>query len=134
MNELGMVLCVICFCVLTFSSAIYYAEHGSKESMFTSIPDTFWYTLVTMTTVGYGEVVPRTLPGKLIGGFCAVSGVLTVAMVIPIIVTNFEFFYKRDRISAAQREQNAMSKLHVSQQNKMTEQFPETSRFLNHNV
>ena len=108
-NELGMMLCVICFSVILFSSGIYYAEHKLNESMFKSIPSAFWYTLVTMTTVGYGDNVPLTIAGKLIGGFCAISGVLTVAMVIPIIVTNFEFFYKRDRINVAHQEQKRIS-------------------------
>ena len=65
-----------------------------------------------MTTVGYGDTVPKSIAGKVIGGFCAVSGVLTVAMVIPIIVTNFEFFYKRDRIMMAHQEQKQISMKH----------------------
>ena len=112
MKELCMMLVVICFSVIMFSSAIYYAEHEGVESTFNSIPSAFWYTLVTMTTVGYGDNVPLTIPGKLIGGFCAISGVLTVAMVIPIIVTNFEFFYKRDRMSVAHEEQKMISLKH----------------------
>ena len=103
-SDLGMMFCVLCFSVITFSSAIYYAEHDLKNAQFTSIPDAFWYTLVTMTTVGYGDQVPTTIAGKLIGGLCAVSGVVTIAMVIPIIVTNFEFHYKKSRISAARKQ------------------------------
>ena len=53
--------------------------------------------------------MPLSFPGKIIGGLCAVAGVLTVAMVVPVIVTNFEFFYKRDRINAAQKEQRKLS-------------------------
>ena len=40
-----------------------------------------------------------TAIGKLVGSICAVSGVLTIAMVVPIIITNFEFFYKVIRLS-----------------------------------
>ena len=111
-HELGMMLCVLSFSVILFSSVMYYAEHGVPESMFESIPAAFWYTLITTTTVGYGDVVPVTIIGKMIGGLCAITGVLTVAMVIPIIVTNFEFFYKRDRINVAQQEQKMMSSKH----------------------
>ena len=136
LNELGTMLCVMCFSVVIFSSSIYYAEHElGDQSMFKSIPDTFWYTLVTMTTVGYGDNVPLTFAGKLIGGLCAVSGVVTVAMMVPMMVTNFEFFYKRDRITAAQQEQKVMSKMHASPRDKPPgEKSSEESYLLNCNV
>ena len=104
-NELAMVLFMMSFSIIVFSSAIYYAEHNTDSNKFTSIPDCFWYTLVTMTTVGYGDYVPTTLAGKFIGGACAVNGVLIVAMVVPVVVNNFEFFYKRDRIWRAKKEE-----------------------------
>ena len=84
---------------------MYYAENDANKEKFRSIPDTFWYTVVTMTTVGYGDCVPVTVAGKFIGSVCAVSGVLTIAMVVPIIITNFEFFYKRDLINNTQQRE-----------------------------
>jgi len=96
-SELAMLAFFLLLGVIIFSSGIYFAEQG-EESMFTSIPDAFWYSLVTMTTVGYGDKVPKTLVGKMIGSLCAVSGVLTIALPVPVIVANFEFFYKRDRL------------------------------------
>ena len=102
-SELGMLVFFLMLGVILFSSAIYYAEHGEND-MFTSIPDAFWYSLVTMTTVGYGDKVPKTFLGKIIGSFCAVSGVLTIALPVPVIVSNFEFFYKRDRLNCITRQ------------------------------
>ena len=97
-SELGMLIFFLCLGVILFSSAIFYAEQGANDQ-FQSIPDAFWYSLVTMTTVGYGDKVPKSLAGKLVGSLCAIVGVLTIALPVPVIVSNFEFFYKRDRMS-----------------------------------
>ena len=52
--------------MVLFSSTVYFAEAGSPQSHFKSIPDGFWWAVVTMTTVGYGDVVPNTTPGKMV--------------------------------------------------------------------
>jgi hypothetical protein len=56
---------------------------------FTSIPATFWYILVTMTTVGYGDHVPVTPLGKLVAVFAMISGIIILALPITVIGTNF---------------------------------------------
>lgn len=60
------------------------------KSPFTSIPHTFWYCVVTMTTVGYGDYVPATVFGKIIGAMCALFGVIIIALPMPSIIRNFE--------------------------------------------
>ena len=55
--------------------------------------EAFWWGLMTITTVGY-ELSPKTLLGKLIGGFCALSGVFILTLPIPIVVNSFAVFYK----------------------------------------
>ena len=60
------------------------------ESRFTSIPNTFWFVVVTMTTVGYGDYVPITSAGKLLAMLTALSGILILALPITVITYNFE--------------------------------------------
>ena len=75
--------------VLIFASVIFYTENET----FDSIPVGFWWALVTMTTVGYGDVVPKTEGGYIIGCVCVLCGVLTVAFTVPIVVNNFTLYY-----------------------------------------
>lgn len=62
-----------------------------------SIPGSFWWAIVSMTTVGYGDMVPLGIFGKLIGTLSVVSGLLSIALPVPVIVTNFNNFYRHAR-------------------------------------
>jgi len=97
MRELGLLIFFLFICVVLFSSAVYFAEASrGKESHFDSIPHAFWWAVVTMTTVGYGDMHPTSEWGKLVGSMCAIAGVLTIALPVPVIVSNFNYFYHRE--------------------------------------
>uniref|UniRef100_A0A0R3XA14 BTB domain-containing protein n=1 Tax=Hydatigena taeniaeformis TaxID=6205 RepID=A0A0R3XA14_HYDTA len=96
-RELTLLLFFLIVCVVLFATAVYYAELDSHPNSFASIPDSFWWAVVTVTTVGYGDMHPQTTLGKFVGCLCAVAGVLTIALPVPVIVSNFNYFYVKER-------------------------------------
>jgi len=93
LEGLGLFLVALTVGLLVFSSALYYAELDQPGSQIHSIPDAFWWAIITMTTVGYGDKVPLGPIGKLVGAACAICGVLTLAIPVPIITGHFNRFY-----------------------------------------
>eukprot|EP00753_Platysulcus_tardus_P004766 PLAT12675.2.p1 GENE.PLAT12675.2~~PLAT12675.2.p1 ORF type:complete len:470 (+),score=166.88 PLAT12675.2:531-1940(+) len=60
-----------------------------SRNKFISIGASFWWAIVTMTTVGYGDYSPTTIPGQLVGTLCMLSGIIILALPITVIGTNF---------------------------------------------
>lgn len=84
-GDLTSLMFVLIIAVVVFASMIYFIERDAVEGKFISIPDSMWYTIVTMITLGYGDMVPSTFLGQTVGAICCVAGVILVALPIPII-------------------------------------------------
>ena len=94
-KELILLIFFLVLGIVIFAALIYYAERleYNPENDFTSIPKGLWWAIVTMTTVGYGDMAPKTYLGMFVGALCALAGVLTIALPVPVIVSNFALFY-----------------------------------------
>lgn len=101
-GELSNILFFVMIAIIILSSGMYYVEHDVNDQ-FSSIPATFWFSITTLKTIGYGDMVPVTFLGKVIGCICSVSGLLTVAIPVPIIVSNFKLIYKKDDMKYRKR-------------------------------
>jgi voltage-gated potassium channel len=71
------------------SSMIYFAENKAQPEVFYSIPESLWWSTMTLTTVGYGDAYPITSFGKIIAVFTALSGLCAFAMLTGILSTAF---------------------------------------------
>lgn len=82
-------LYLLALSILVTSCLMYFAEHALQPDKLGTIPDAMWWSIVTITTVGYGDVTPLSPWGKLIGAFTALSGVFTVALLTGIVASAF---------------------------------------------
>merc|ERR1712051_144303 len=104
-SELGFLVFSLAMAIIIFATIMFYCEKNVEGSTFESIPASFWYTIVTMTTLGYGDMVPSTAVGKIIGGVCSLSGVLVIALPVPVIVSNFSRIYHQNQRADKRRAQ-----------------------------
>lgn len=105
-QELLMLAIFMIIAMLVFATMIYYAERKdatNASDSFNTIPMGFWWAIITMTTVGYGDVYPTSTIGYIVGAGCALSGVLLVALTIPVISNNFTLFYTHVRSRSSER-------------------------------
>ncbi|VDI00093.1 Hypothetical predicted protein [Mytilus galloprovincialis] len=91
LRELLLMVAFLFVGMLIFSSLIYYVD---DREIFTSIPHSFWWALITMTTVGYGDMYPVTALGYMIGSLTAMCGLLMIGFSVPILVNNFITYYQ----------------------------------------
>lgn len=88
--------------VVLASSGIYLLEHDIQPEAFGSIPAAMWWSIITLTTVGFGDVTPITAGGKAFGVVVAIVGVGMVAMPAGILASGFANAFRRRRVSYEQ--------------------------------
>ncbi len=89
-EELLVTLTIVFVMLILASSLMYYVENEAQPEVFRSIPETMWWGVATLTTVGYGDVYPVTGLGKVLGAFIAILGVGIFALPAGIIASGFE--------------------------------------------
>jgi voltage-gated potassium channel len=88
-EELGITIFSGAILLIIASTLLYLIEHDAQPDAFASIPDAMWWGVVTLTTVGYGDVYPVTVLGKIIGALIAMLGIGLFALPAGIIASGF---------------------------------------------
>ena len=88
-NELKFTFFLSILCILFSASAIYFLENEAQPEVFSSITASLWWATVSLATVGYGDVVPLTVWGKVFAGFISLVGIGVVAIPTGIISASF---------------------------------------------
>ena len=102
MEELILTTVVLCLVLVMASSVMYYCEHGAQPEAFPNIPATMWWAVVTLTTVGYGDVFPVTVLGKIFASVIAISGIGMFALPTGIIGAGFVEEIQKNKPKGAQ--------------------------------
>jgi len=98
-QTLGLLSLVIFMGTIMFAALVYIAENpdGTENEMFDTMCDAYWWALITMTTVGYGEKYPKSGWGRFIAACCGVFGVLMLGLPITIIGKDFHSHFKLEQ-------------------------------------
>mmetsp|Transcript_12093 Transcript_12093/g.25410 ORF Transcript_12093/g.25410 Transcript_12093/m.25410 type:complete len:612 (-) Transcript_12093:217-2052(-) len=93
MDMLGMLGFLLLLSMIFFSTLMYFCESGNalegEEDHFRSIPASFWWCIVTLMTVGYGDAVPRSDFGRMVASLTMLASVIILALPISVIGANF---------------------------------------------
>ncbi|XP_043931024.1 potassium voltage-gated channel subfamily G member 3 isoform X2 [Protopterus annectens] len=104
-REMVMLLVFICVAMAIFGALSQLLEHGldleTKNEDYASIPAACWWVIISMTTVGYGDMYPITMPGRVLGGVCVVSGIVLLALPITFIYHSFVQCYHELKFRSA---------------------------------
>ncbi len=111
------------FILLVFASAlIYTVEHEAQPDKFPNIYSSMWWSIATLTTVGYGDVFPVTAFGKILAGIIALLGIGLVALPTGILSSSFVERLQEERLLKARRR--SQKKIQEENNSKKTEHYP----------
>lgn len=95
-SELGLALFVLLITLVFVSSAMFFLEHDAQPEKFSSIPESMWWGIVTLATVGYGDTYPITLWGRLFGGVFIILGIMVYALPVAILASGYNDVVKAE--------------------------------------
>ncbi|XP_026520649.1 potassium voltage-gated channel subfamily G member 1 [Notechis scutatus] len=139
-REFGLLLLFLCVAIALFAPLLYLIENEMADSQeFTSIPACYWWAVITMTTVGYGDMVPRSIPGQVVALSSILSGILLMAFPVTSIFHTFSRSYielkqEQERIMYRRAQFLMKTKSQLSNASQGSDVFPNMSSETRDNV
>ncbi len=129
-EELATVIFLMLVMLVISSTLLYLAEHNVPNTQFTSIPATFWWGVATLTTIGYGDMVPVTALGKIFGALTAIVGVGLFALPTGLLGASFYQNVSKDREQDIRKIGRQVSKIqsYTEESGEMLEQYTEKQK------
>eukprot|EP00744_Colponema_vietnamica_P014421 GILI01020192.1.p1 GENE.GILI01020192.1~~GILI01020192.1.p1 ORF type:complete len:496 (-),score=47.88 GILI01020192.1:350-1837(-) len=103
-EPLMLLIFFVAIAVILFSSAMFFAEKNSdsdSSAAFESIPVAFWWCIVSITTVGYGDYVPTTFAGRAVASITVLCGILIIALPVAIVGNKFQEVFSEQQESSS---------------------------------
>ncbi|CAB1322120.1 unnamed protein product [Coregonus sp. 'balchen'] len=94
-QQVGCLFLFIAMGIFAFSAMVYTVEHDVPQTNFTSIPHAWWWAAVSISTVGYGDMYPETILGRLFAFFCISFGIILNGLPISILFNKFSDYYAK---------------------------------------
>jgi voltage-gated potassium channel len=86
---IASVLIVFAILLMSAATGAHIVERAGQPQQFGSLPNAMWWAVVTLTTTGYGDVVPLTAMGRIIGSLLMISGIAVLALMTGVLATGF---------------------------------------------
>lgn len=99
-SAIGAILFILLLTLIMSGSLMFMIENEAQPTVFSSIPAAMWWAIETLTTVGYGDMVPVTPLGKIVGGLVSVTGIGTLELFSGVITVSFmdQLRLRRERL------------------------------------
>ncbi|CAL8249365.1 unnamed protein product [Merluccius merluccius] len=94
-QQVGCLFLFIAMGIFSFSAMVYTVEHDMPQTNFTSIPHAWWWAAVSISTVGYGDIYPETILGRLFAFVCISFGIILNGLPISILFNKFSDYYSK---------------------------------------
>jgi len=83
--------------IVATSSLMFMAERHVQPDKFSSIPETMWWSVITLTTIGYGDVIPVTVFGKILTAIMSIAGIAILALPTGILASGLSSEFEKNK-------------------------------------